>query len=162
MKIIDYTNTSLTVKDSSGCLWIFGLFFVFVSGTFIVGLMGGFHNLNELNQLEQTAIWFVALAGVAIGIWVIYSNLSIKVIFDRREGKVTIKRRSFMRNEIETYPLNEITDVEIKETKDDEGYQMYYVEMKLRNSKPVLLTKTWLRDKKALQKTVGEIKDFII
>lgn len=66
-----------------------------------------------------------------------------------------------MRNEIETYPLNEIKEIEIIEKKDEDGDEIYYVEMKLQNNKSVLLSKKWLRDKQTLQKMIDEIKDFI-
>ncbi len=161
MKITEYTTTNLTVKDSAGCLWLFGLLFVVVAGTFVVGLLGAFNNLNELNQLEQTGAWFVSLAGVAAGIWIIYSNPAIKTDFDKRENAVTIKRRSLMKNETERYPLNKIIDVEVKESKDDEGYPVFSVDMKLISHKTTSLTKTWLRNKKELQKIVDEIKDFL-
>jgi hypothetical protein len=136
------------------------LFFVVVAGFFVIGLMGAFNNLNELNQLEQTAAWVIALAGVAAGVWIIYSNPAIRVSFDKRENSVTIIRRSLMRNETESYPLNEIINIEIKESKDDEGDPIFSVEMKLKSAKPVSLTKTWLRNKEELQKVVDEINDF--
>ncbi|MFN3695503.1 MAG: hypothetical protein ACK4UV_10885 [Ignavibacterium sp.] len=161
MKITEQTTTNLVVKDSAGCLWLFGLFFVVVAGTFVLGLLGAFNNLNELNQLEQAAAWFVSLAGVAAGIWFIYSDPAVKTDFDKRENAVTINRRSLMRNETERFPLNEIIDIEIRESKDDEGYPIFSVDMKLISGKTTALTKTWLRNKKELQKIVNEINDYL-
>ncbi len=92
MKITQHTTTNLIVKDSAGCLWLFGLFFVAIAGTFVIGLMGAFNNLHELNQLEQTAAWIVSLAGVAAGIWIIYSNPVIKTDFDKREESLRLTK----------------------------------------------------------------------
>ncbi|MCU0343314.1 MAG: hypothetical protein MUF28_05780 [Ignavibacterium sp.] len=161
MKITEHTTTNLKIKDSAGCLWLFGLFFVVVAGFFVIGLMGAFNNLNELNQLEQTAAWVIALAGVAAGVWIIYSNPAIRVSFDKRENSVTIIRRSPMRNETESYPLNEIINIEIKESKDDEGDPIFSVEMKLKSGRSVSLTKTWLRNKEDIEKNIVKIKDFV-
>lgn len=161
MKITQHTTTNLNVKDSAGCLWLFGLFFVVVAGTFVIGLMGAFNNLNELNQLEQAAAWFVSLAGVAAGIWIIYSNPAIKTDFDKREGKVLIKRIGLMSTETEQYPLKEIIDIVLNESKDDEGDPIFSVDMKLISGKTTALTKTWLRNKEELQKVIDEMKDFI-
>jgi hypothetical protein len=161
MKITQHTTTNLIVKDSAGCLWLFGLFFVVVAGTFVIGLMGAFNNLNELNQLEQAAVWFVSLSGVAAGIWIIYSNPAIKTDFDKRGNKVLIKRIGLMRTETEQYPLKEIKDILLNESKDDDGDPIFAVDMKLISGKTTALTKTWLRNKEELQKIVDEIKDFI-
>jgi len=161
MKITEHTTTTLKTKDSAGCFWLFGLFFVLVAGSFVIGLMGAFNNLNELNQLEQAAAWVIALSGVAAGIWIIYSNPAIRVSFDKRENSVTIIRRSLMRNETENYPLNEIINIEIKESKDDEGDPIFSVEMKLKRERSVNLTKTWLCNKEDLQKVVDELNDFL-
>ena len=132
-----------------------------VAGFFVIGLMGAFNNLNELNQLEQAAAWVIALSGVAAGVWIIYSNPAIRVSFDKRENSVTIIRRSVMRNETESYPLNEIINIQIKESKDDEGDPIFSVEMKLKRGRSVSLTKTWLRNKEDLQKVADEINDFL-
>ena len=161
MKIAEHTTTILQTKDSAGCFWLFGLFFIVVAGFFVIGLMGAFNNLNELNQLEQAAAWVIALSGVAAGVWIIYSNPAIRVSFDKRENSVTIIRRSVMRNETESYPLNEIINIQIKESKDDEGDPIFSVEMKLKRGRSVSLTKTWLRNKEDLQKVADEINDFL-
>jgi hypothetical protein len=161
MKITRHTTTNLIVKDSAGCLWLLGLFFVLIAGTFVIGLMGAFNNLNELNQLEQTTAWIVSLAGVAAGIWLIYSNPVIKTDFDKRECVVKINKRGFMKNETENYPLAEIKDIIINESKDDDGDPIFSVDMNLVSGKITPLTKTWLRNKEELEKNIKQIKDFI-
>jgi hypothetical protein len=161
MKITQHTITNLIVKDSSGCFWLFGLFFVVIAGTFVIGLMGAFNNLNELSQLEQTAGWIVSLSGVVAGIWIIYSNPAIKSDFDKREDVVKINRKGFMKNQSEQYPLKEIDDIVINESKDDEGDPIFSVEMKLNSGKTIPLTKTWLRNKKDLEENIKQIKDFL-
>lgn len=161
MKITQHTTTNLIVKDSAGCLWLFGLFFVSVAGTFVIGLMGAFNNLHELNQLEQAAAWFVSLAGVTAGIWIIYSNPAIKTDFDKRDDKVLIKRSGLMRTETEHYPLKEIKGIVLNESRDDDGDPIFSVDMKLISGKTTALTKTWLRNKEELEKVVDQIKNFI-
>lgn len=161
MKITHHTTTNLIVKDSSGCLWLFGLFFIVIAGTFVIGLMGEFNNLPELNQLELAAAWIASLAGVAACIWIIYSYPAIKTDFDKREDVVRINRRILMKNENEKYPLKEIYDIVVNESKDDEGLPILSVDMKLISGTTIPLTKTWLRNKEDLQKVVNEIDDFL-
>ena len=161
MKITQHTTTNLIIKDSAGCLWLFGLFFVVVAGTFVIGLMGAFNNLNELNQLEQTAAWIVSLSGVAAGIWFIHSNPAIKVNFNKRESEIIIKRTGLMKYETQKYPLNEIKDITIKESKDDDGDPIYAIGMILKSGSAISLTKLWLRNKEELQKNIDDIKNFL-
>lgn len=123
--------------------------------------MGAFNNLNELSQFEQTAVWFVSLAGVLAGIWIIYSNPQIKTDFDKREGMVKITKSSFLKNKTKSYSLSDVKDIVITESKDDEGSLIFSVELKTFNGKSESLTKTWLRNKEELDKIVEQIKDFL-
>lgn len=162
MKITEHTTTNLKVKDSAGCFWLFGLFFVVVAGFFVIGLMGAFNNLSEITQIEQAAAWFISLAGVAAGIWIIYTNPAIKTDFDKGAGIVKINKRRFIKSENENYPLSDIKDVVIKESKDDEGDPIFSVEMILFNNKTATITKTWLRDKEELERISKQIKNFLM
>lgn len=162
MKITEHTTTNLKVKDSAGCFWVFGLFFVVVAGFFVIGLMGAFNNLSEITKIEQAAAWFISLAGVAAGIWIIYTNPAIKTDFDKRAGIVKINKRRFIKSENENYPLSDIKDVVIKESKDDEGDPIFSVEMILFNNKTATITKTWLRDKEELERISKQIKNFLM
>ncbi len=161
MKITRHTTTNLIVKDSSGCFWLFGLFFIVIAGSSVIGLMGAFYNLNELSQLEKTAGWIVSLSALAAGIWIIYSNPAIKSDFDKREDIVRINRRGFIKNKNEQHPLNEIDDIIINESKDDEDNPIFSVDIKLISGTSIPLTKTWLRNKNDLEENIKQIKDFL-
>ena len=82
MKVIQQTTNNLILKDSAGCFWMLGLFFVVIAGTFIIGLLGAFYNLNEITEPERAGAWFISLSGLAAGIWLIYSNPGARLIFD--------------------------------------------------------------------------------
>ena len=161
MKIIEHTATNLVTKDPAGCFWIFGLFFVVVAGAFVVGLMCAFTNLHELNDLERAIAWFVSLAGISVGIWIIYTSPVIVANFDKIDNMIKIKQRGFMKNEIEQHSFKEIKDVLLSESKDDEGDPIYVVEIQLISGKKVSLTKIWLRNKEELQKIIDEINNFL-
>jgi hypothetical protein len=131
MKIIQHTNTNLVLKDSAGCFWMLGLFFVVIAGTFIIGLLGAFHNLNELNELERVGVWFISLGGLAAGIWFIYTNPGTRLDFNKIENVLTIQRRGLMKNEIEKYRLDDIADFKLVESEDSEGDPVYRIELQL-------------------------------
>ncbi len=161
MKIIEHTPRKLTLRDSTGCLWLFGFFFVAIAGTFIVGLMGAATNLYALNDFERIAIWIVSLSGVAAGIWIIYSHPGVYAHVDKSTNSVTINRKGLMRNVTETYRLSEIADVVLDETTDSDGDPFYRIALKLNRDKQVLLFSTGLHDKEGQQKNVELINEFL-
>lgn len=66
-----------------------------------------------------------------------------------------------MWTETEHYPLKEIKDVVLIESKDNDGDPIFSVDMKLIYGRTAALTKTWLRNKEELQKVIDEIKGFL-
>ncbi|MDZ7623687.1 MAG: hypothetical protein U5J96_04460 [Ignavibacteriaceae bacterium] len=161
MKILQHTNSNLVLKDSAGCFWMLGLFFVIIAGTFVIGLMGAFHNLNELNELERTGVWFISLGGLAAGIWFIYSNPGTRLDFNKTENMLTIQRRGLMRNEIEKHLLNNIEEIILVESEDSEGDPVYRIELQLKNENKTNLTELWINHKEGLQKNIDTINDFL-
>lgn len=140
---------------------MFGLFFVIIAGIFIAGLMGLFTNLHEINDWEKLGAWVISLGGLSAGIWFIYTTPGTKVKFDKTEGSVSINSRGLMRNETETYKLNELRDLIIAESQDSEGDPVYHIELKLKTEKRVPLSKLWINNKPVLEDTVAKIKEFL-
>ena len=161
MKVIQQTTNNLILKDSAGCFWMLGLFFVVIAGTFIIGLLGAFYNLNEITEPERAGAWFISLSGLAAGIWFIYSNPGTKLNFDKSGNLLTIQRRGLMRNEIEKYRLNNIEDVILIESKDTDGDPVYRIELKLKTEKHARLTELWMHKKEGLQNIIDTIKAFL-
>lgn len=162
MKIIEHTTTNLILKDSAGCFWLFGLFFMLIAGTFVAGLIGLFNNLNELNKLERIAAWIVSLSGVGAGVWIIYSSPSSYINFDKRESTVTIHKKGLLINNVEKYPFQEILEIKLAESKDNDGDSVFIIEMKLKLGKTVKLTHLWIQNKDELQNNLGTINEFIV
>src|SRR5690606_26909245 len=129
MKTITHTSSLLVLKDSAGCFWMLGIFFVVISGTFVLGLMGMFTNLHELNTRELIAASIISLGVLSAGLWFIYSNPGTTVSFDKSTGKVTIYRRGLLRSETKDYSLDEIKDITIEKSEDSEGDYVYHIEL---------------------------------
>jgi hypothetical protein len=161
MKIKEHTSRHLTLKDSAGCFWLLGLFFVVIAGTFVLGLMGLFTNLHELKEWELISAWIVSLGGLSAGIWFIYSNPGTTVNFDKTTGTVTINRRGLLRNETEVHKLRDITDITIEESKDSEGDPVYRTELKFRTHKPVPLSMLWINNKPVQEENLKVIKELL-
>lgn len=161
MKLLEHTTTKLILRDTAGCLWLLGIFFIVIAGTFVTGLMGAFTNLNELSELEKLLGWIISLSGITAGIWVIYTHPGVYACFDKSTNIVTINRKGLMKNVTETYRLSEVADVELNETTDSEGDPFYRIALRLNGDKLVLLFSTGLHDKEIQQKNAVLIKSFL-
>lgn len=161
MKITEHTSIKLTIKDSAGCIWLLGFFFLAVAGTFVIGLMGAFTNLNEINELEKLGAWIVSLSGVAAGVWIIYTSPGVLVIFDKNNNTAIVNRRGLLKDETETYKLSEIEDVVIDESVDSEGDPFYRVALKLKDQRQINFSSVGGHDRDAQQKNVDVIKNFL-
>ncbi|MBE0570512.1 MAG: hypothetical protein IH618_03135 [Ignavibacteriaceae bacterium] len=161
MKITEHTPIKLTIKDSAGCIWLLGFFFLAIAGTFVLGLSGLFINLNEINELEKLGAWIVSLSGVAAGIWIIYSHPGIYITFDKSIDAVTINRRGLLKDETETYKLSEIEDIIINESVDSEGDPFFRLAIKLKDKRQINFSSTGGHDRDAQQKHAALIKTFL-
>jgi hypothetical protein len=161
MKITEHTSTRLTLRDSAGCIWLLGFFFIVIAGTFVLGLSGLFTNLNEVTELEKLGAWVISLSGVAVGFWIIYSHPGIFIAFDKNTDTVAINRRGLLKDETETYKLSEIEDVVIDESVDSDGDPFYRVALKLTKDKQINLSSIGGHDRNVQQKNADVIKIFI-
>jgi hypothetical protein len=161
MKITEHTHTRLTIKDSAGCIWMLGFFFLAVAGTFVIGLMGMFNNLDEITELEKLGAWIVSLSGVAAGIWIIYSHPGIYITFDKSVDAVTINRRGLLKDETETYKLSEVEDIIINESVDSEGDPFYRVAIALKDMRQINLSSIGGHDRDTQQKNADLIRSFL-
>ncbi len=161
MKTIKHTNTKLILKDSAGCFWLLGMFFVIIAGLFIAGLSGLFHNHNQLEDWEKIVGWVISLGGFFAGVWFIYINPESIIIIIKNDNIITIYRKGLIRNEKETYELDEIKEILVEVSTDSDGDPVYRTELMLKTGKKIPLSLLWIQNKEALEKTVKLIKEFL-
>ncbi len=138
MKIAEQTSTKLTLKDSAGCIWLLGFFFLAIAGTFVLGLSGLFTNLNELTELEKLGAWivFYPLSLRESGLFI----HTLEFMLNKSTDAVTINRRGLLKDETETYKLSEIEDVVVDESVDSEGDPFYRVAISLMDKRQINLS----------------------
>lgn len=161
MKIIEHTNRNLILKESAGCMWPLGLFFLSIAGLFAAGLSGLFTNLDEFTFFEKSAAWFVSLAGITAGIWIIYSHPFVNINFDKNENAVIITRKRITGKETEIVHFNNIKDIVIIEDRDTDGDKVYGFGMKLISGTIINLTNTIIQNKDLMNDKVEVIKNFL-
>jgi hypothetical protein len=161
MNLKEDNISRLVLKETAGCIWLFGLFFVVISLTVIIGLLGMFSNLNETSVLEKAAVLFISLAALAAGLWIIYINPVIYLCINKSENDITIKRRGFLRNEQEKFYLTKIAGINLVESNDTDGDTVYNIEIKLKDGKKRLITNSGPHNKEVLLATLNKIKNFL-
>jgi hypothetical protein len=161
LKIAEQTSSELKLTDSAGCFWIFGLFFIIMGGIFISGLLGMFHNLDELSDWEKLGAWIISLGGFLAGVYFIYQNPGSGILFDKGNNKLSITRTGLFRNQKEEYGLNEIKDIVLTKSTDTDGDPVYRVEAELKTGKLIPLSILWLQNKEVMEDKIKTIRDFL-
>jgi hypothetical protein len=155
MKIIEHTSKRLTLKDSSGCMWVLVLFFLLIACA-----LGLFTIFSEVSLVLKSGILIILFSIIAVVLWMIYRHPGIYISFDKMEDSATIKRRSFLSDEIQTYKLNELDDLELYEYT-FEGDPFWGIVLKLKGNRHINVGDINGHDKDALQKNVDSINNFL-
>lgn len=130
---IEQTNDRLTISETPGCLWIFGLLFVLVGGLFAYGALGG------LKDFDNQSPWLLALAlvfgviAVIAGIRVISNAPITRIVIDRSHGLVIWNKFGFMGRETLVYRLGDVSRFCLVDDRDSEGAEIWWFGMELVN-----------------------------
>jgi hypothetical protein len=153
-------GNELIVRETPGCLWIFGLFFAFVGGMFVYGSLGGFvdYGRHELWMLALALL--MGLIGVAAGIWIIYGAPIIKVVINRIENTVLLTRYGLFGRRESFYAFDEIERFCLVEEKDDEGNDIWFLGMNLTNEETIKISSHASHDERFTSHFVFEINEF--
>jgi hypothetical protein len=136
----EQTGNELIVRDTPGCLWIFGLFFAFVGGMFVYGSLGGFVNYDKHELWMLALSLLMGLTGIAVGIWIIYGAPVTKVVINRLENTVLITRYGLFGKRESFYDFDEIERFCLVEEKDDEGNNIWFLGMKLTSEETIKIS----------------------
>lgn len=156
----EQTGNELVVRETPGCLWIFGLFFVFVGGMFVYGSLGGFvdYASHELWMLALALL--MGLIGVAAGIWIIYGAPITKLVINRIENTVLMTRYGLFGRRESFYALAEIERFCLIEEKDDEGNDIWFLGMKLTNEETIKISSHASHDERFTSHFVFQANEF--
>ena len=136
----EQTPNELIIRETPGCLWIVGLFFVFVGGVFVYGSLGG------LTDYDSHSAWMLALSfgmgaiAVAVGVWIIYIAPITKIVVDRIENIVSMTRYGLFGKQETFYNFDNIKYFCLTEDVDDEGSPVWYFAMKLDDGEIIKIT----------------------
>lgn len=158
---ITQTPNELTIQETPGCLWFIGLFFAVIGGTFVYGALGGFSNWNEVPGWQLALAFFMGATAVSIGVWAIYTAPVSKVIVDRVEDKVILKRFGLFGKRDTVYKFDEIKQFCQIEDKDDEGSPIWSFGMELNNGEMLKITSLPSHSEEYERKYIFETNEFM-
>lgn len=105
---IEQTQNNLIIKENPGCLWIFGLFFAAFGGLFIYGGLNGFYFFGTQSDWAVALTFLLGLAGIGIGLWVIYQNPINNLEINKPKSSVAITRWGIFGKRVEVFHFDEI------------------------------------------------------
>lgn len=157
----EQTENVLIIRESPGCLWLFGLFFAFVGSVFVYGALGG------LADYDRQSPWMLALAfvigaiGIGAGIWIIYRAPITQVVINRVENEVFITRYGLFGKQKTFYDFDEIEQFCLIEEQDSEGDKIWSLGMKLKNDETIKISSLPSHDKRFKNNFVFQANEFM-
>ena len=156
----EQTENTLIIRETPGCLWIFGLFFAAVGGIFVYGALGG------LADYGSQELWMLALAfvmgtvGVGAGVWIITSAPITKVFINRLENEVYLTRYGLFGKREAFYRFDEIEEFCLIEERDDESNLIWSLGMNLADGETVKISSLPSHDERFIQNFVFQTNEF--
>ncbi len=158
---INQTENELIIRETPGCLWIFGLFFALVGGAFVYGALGGFADF------DRQELWMLALAlvmgsiGVGTGAWIIYRAPVTKVVINRIANEVRMTRYGLFGRQETFYVFDEIEQFSLIEDRDSEGDPIWSLGMDLTNGETIPISSLPSHDERFKSNFVFQTNEFM-
>lgn len=158
---VEETPNEITIKETPGCIWLFGLFFIIISGTFIYGIFGGFSNWHEIPTWQLVLTFFGATAILSCGVWIISNAPITNVSINRLTNTVSMKQYGFFGKRDLFYKFEDIKGFCLIEDKDSEGDLIWTLGMNLENGETVKISSVSLHIEDVQRKYVFQINEFM-
>ena len=157
----EQTQNELIISETPGCIWIVGLFFALIGGIFVYGALGGFTDYDRHAPWTITLTFLMGSAAVGTGVWIIYSAPISKIVIDRIEETVRIRRWGLFGKQERFYAFEEIERFILLEEKDNEGDEVWALGMMLMNDETVRISSVPSHDERFKSNFVFQINEFM-
>jgi hypothetical protein len=118
---IERNGQTLTIKETPGCMWVFGLFFAVIGSIFVYGALGGYSNYAQATPWVIGAHLFGGLAAIGAGYYLVYMAPVTRITIDRNTETVTYKKRGLAGKNDATYRLDQIKGFCLIDEYDSDG-----------------------------------------
>ena len=157
----EQTENLLVIRETPGCLWIFGLFFALVGGAFVWGALGGFADWGGQSFWTLAAALAMGSVGVAAGAWMIYGAPVTRVVIDRLEKDILITRYGLFGKRQSRYEFGEIEAFRLVEETDAENDPVWFLGLDLRSGETLKISSLPSHDRRFKENFVFQTNEFI-
>jgi hypothetical protein len=155
------TENELILRETPGCVWIFGLFFALVGGAFVYGALGGFADYPRREVWMLAAAFVTGSIGVAAGAWLIYRAPVTKLIINRIEKSVLMTQYGLFGRRVAFFDFDEIEQFSLIEERDSEGDAIFSLGMELINGDTVKISSLPSHDERFKREFVFQTNEFM-
>jgi len=158
---IQQIENELILRETPGCLWIFGLFFALVGGVFVYGALGGFTDYARHGFWMLAPAFAAGSVGVGVGGWMIYRAPVTKIIINRIEQTLSMTRYGLFGRRQTFYTFDEISEFSLIEERDSEGDPIFSLGMNLVNGETLRISALPSHDERFKREFVFRTNEFM-
>ena len=160
MKISE-AGDQISIDETPGCLWVFGLFFGVIGGLFVYGSLGGFTNRDEVPVYAIWLAFVMGAVGIAVGIWIILRAPVTNVVIDRQKKIISHTRRGLFGKTEDLYHIDQVKEFCVIEDKDDEGSSIWSLGYELSSGEIIAISSLQSHDEKFKRNFVFRANEFM-
>jgi hypothetical protein len=150
---------TLLVRDSPGLHWLLGLLFLGGGSLFVLGPLWLFANRETVAWPVRALSVLMGSVGVGAGLWVLGGSPCSTLEVDRRTSRVGIRRWGLGGRQTQSWPIGEVRDVRLAESKDDDDSPVFRVEIVLRDGSAVLASLLWTHGREPAEAVVKRLRE---
>jgi hypothetical protein len=158
---LDRSDRQLVLKDSPGFYWIAASLFILVGFLGTVGPLGLYGNFASVPKYINVLSVFLGGGSILSGIYLLYCSPASKTVFDLRERRFDLERKSVFGRSAYHGQLDAIRDIRIAERNGTEGEPVYRVCLLLENKQTVWPSLLWVHDRMGCEQASIAIRDLL-
>ncbi len=155
------TEHALIIRETPGCLWIFGLFFAVIGGAFVYGALGGFADYALHGPWTLAAAFLMGACGVAAGVWIVSRAPITRIEIDRLDEKLYLTRYALSGRTFATYHFDEIERFYLIEETDDEGAPVWSLGLAFADGETLKISAMASHDERFKREFVFQANEFL-
>ena len=138
-------------EDVPGLHWLLGLLFIGVGGVFVVGPLGLFVDAARLPPWQRALAMGFGAVGLVVGFWTLDRSPRARLSVDPGRGRLRLDQRGIGRRSVREWPLAALRAVELLEDRDDEGGEVFRLQLALHEGEPVLVSPVWRHGRETME-----------
>ena len=158
---IERTNQTLTIKETPGCLWLFGLFFAGVGATFVYGAAGGYSNFAGIQQYVLVAHMFIGVAAIAAGYWIVFRAPITRIVIDRSSVTISYSKRGISGSSSAKYTFDDIRGFSLIVDIDQDGDPIFSLGLELVDGELLTISALQSHDEQFKRDFVYQANEFM-